>query len=353
MSVRVVQWSTGNVGKAALHGIIEHPDLELAGVWVHSPDKVGRDAGELCGHDPVGVAATNDADALLALEPDCVVYTATADLRPAEAVDDLTRILASGANVVSSSIVPLVHPGGVDAGLTGPLADACVTGDASFLTSGIDPGWANDVLPLTLTGACERIDAVRVMEILDYSTYLQPEVLFTTMGFGKPLDETPILLAEGILPFAWGGTIRLLAEGLGAELEDVRSTYEQLEAPETFDIPPGRIEKGTAAALRFEVQGIVDGEPKIVVEHVTRLRDDLAPHWPQPAGKGCYRVRIDGNPSMTCDVQLLGEDGDHNTGGLVATAMRLVNAVPAVCDAPAGLLSVLDLPLTPGRGLLR
>ena len=353
MSRRVVQWSTGNVGKAALHGIIEHPDLDLVGLWVHSPDKVGRDAGELCGHDPVGVAATDDADALLALEPDCVVYTATADLRPAEALDDLVRILSSGANVVSSSIVPLVHPGGVDASLTGPLAEACAAGRSSFLTTGIDPGWANNVLPLVLTGACERIDAVRVMEILDYSTYLQPEVLFTTMGFGKPIGETPILLAEGVLPFAWGGTIRLLADGVGAELDDIRSTYEQVPAPETFDIPVGTIEEGTAAALRFEVQGIVDGAPKIVVEHVTRLRADLAPDWPQPAGQGCYRVVIDGNPHMTCDVQLLGEDGDHNTGGLVATGMRLVNAVPAVCDAPAGLLSALDLPITPGRGLMR
>ena len=265
MAYRVIQWSTGNVGRHALRGIIAHPDLELAGLYVHSADKVGRDAGELAGLDPVGVAATDDIDALLALDADCVCYTATADLRPVEAIEDMTRILASGKNVVSSSVVPLVFPTGAEPALIEPLQTACLEGGTSFFTSGIDPGLANDLVPLALASGCERVDSVRIMEILNYDTYDQPTVLFDTMGFGKPLDETPLILVPGILGFAWGGTIRMLAAGLGVEVEEIREVHERRPATRTFDIPSGTIAEGTAGALRFEVQGLVGGQPVIVV----------------------------------------------------------------------------------------
>src|SRR5512143_3663222 len=154
MSYRVIQWSTGNVGMFALRCIIDHPDLELAGLWVHSSAKAGVDAGTLCGAPAVGVRASNDVDAILALDADCVCYTATADLRPFEAVQDICRILASGKNVVSSSVVPLVHPPSFVPSLRDQLAEACQQGGTSFFTSGIDPGFANDLLPLTVTGLC-------------------------------------------------------------------------------------------------------------------------------------------------------------------------------------------------------
>ena len=145
--LRVVQWSTGNVGKLALHGILRHPDLELVGLWVHSPAKAGRDAAELAGLPPCGVKATNDIDALLALKPDCVSYTATGDLRPSEAVEDLCRILEAGINVVSTSVVSLVYPPAADPSVVALLEQACARGGSSFFTSGIDPGFANDTLP--------------------------------------------------------------------------------------------------------------------------------------------------------------------------------------------------------------
>jgi hypothetical protein len=353
MPYRVIQWSTGNVGKLALRGIINHPDLELVGLWVHSADKVGRDAGELCGLGRrVGVTATNDADALLALAAECVSYTATADVRLPEAVDDLCRILEAGKNVVSTSVVPMVFPPGAPAELVSRLEAACRMGGASCFTSGIDPGFANDALPIMLLSACERVDSVRVMEILDYATYDQPTVLFDTMGFGKPLDHTPLLLIPGILTVAWGPVIHAIAAALGTKVDEIRETYDRRATNTAFTVPSGPVPAGTAAALRFEVQGMVRGRPAIVVEHVTRLRPDLVPEWPQPAGGGCYRVVIEGSPSMICDLQLRGEDGDHNTGGLVATAMRILNAVPAVCAAKPGLLSVQDLPFYSARGLL-
>ncbi|MBK1786126.1 NAD(P)H-dependent amine dehydrogenase family protein [Prauserella cavernicola] len=355
MTLRVVQWSTGNVGRHAIAGIAARPDLELAGVWVSDPAKVGRDAGELAGlgHD-LGVTATNDADALLALRPDCVVYTAMADDRINEALDDLCRILRAGVNVVSSSPVFLQFPDGVvPKELTDPIREAAAEGGASLWVNGIDPGFANDWLPLVLTSVCERIDEVRCLEILDYSTYDNRKVLFDIMGFGSPLEQKPLLLQPGVLTLAWGSVVRQLAAGLGVELDSVEERYERLPAPETFEIPSGTIEKGTAAALRFEIRGMLGGKPACVLEHVTRLRPDLGPDWPQPLGQGGYRVEVTGEPNYTLDLRMLGTDGDHNTAGLKATAMRLVNAVAAVVAAEPGLLTGLDLPLVTGRGLLR
>ena len=353
MTYKVIQWSTGNVGAHAVRLIAEHPDLELVGLWVHSEEKSGRDAGEIVGIDPLGVTATNDVDALLNLDADCVCYTATADLRPAEAIADMARIAMTGKNIVSSSVVPLVFPPHVAPEMRAPLEEACNEAGVSCFTSGIDPGWANDLLPLVLTGQCEYIDTVRVMEVVNYATYAQPTVLFDTMGFGKALDATPLLLLPGVLSFAWGGTVKAIAAGLGVELDELREVHERLPATETLDLGFGVVEKGTTAAMRFEVQGILDGEARIILEHVTRLDDSLAPDWPQPVGHSGYRVIVSGNPNYTCDVQMMGDDGDHNTAGLVGTAARLVNTIPAVCEAAPGLLSVLDLPLVPGRGLLR
>jgi 4-hydroxy-tetrahydrodipicolinate reductase len=353
MTIRVVQWSTGNVGRNTIAGIDAHPDLELVGVWVSSDDKAGTDAGRLAGLGrDLGVTATTDAEALLALEPDCIVHTAMADHRLGEALEDLARFLRAGIDVVSSGPVFLQYPYGVADAMAAPVAEAAAKGGASLWVNGIDPGFANDWMALTLTSISERIDEVRCMEILNYATYNQPMVMFDIMGFGRSLDDTPMLLHSGVLTMAWGSVVRQIAAGLGVELDSIEERYERVPAPETFDIDAGTIEKGTAAALRFEVQGMKNARPVCVLEHVTRLRDDLAPDWPQPAGVGCYRVVVTGQPNYTLDLQLLGEDGDHNTAGLKATAMRLVNAVPAVVDAKPGLLTALDLPLITGRGLL-
>jgi 4-hydroxy-tetrahydrodipicolinate reductase len=353
MSKRVVVWGTGNVGRHALAGVAARPDLELVGVWVSSEAKAGRDAGELAGLGrTLGVTATHDVEAILALRPDCVVHTAMADNRLMEALDDLALLLAAGINVVSSGPVFLQYPEGtVPDSMIEPVRAAAVAGGVSLWVNGIDPGFANDWLPLMLTSVCERIDEVRCFEILNYATYDQAMVIFDIMGFGRPMDEIPMLLQPTVLTMAWGSVVRQLAAGLGLELDAVEEEYIRLPAPETFQIASGTIEKGTVAALRFEVRGVKDGKAVVVLEHVTRLRDDMAPDWPQPLGQGGYRVTIKGEPNYTLDLQMLGSDGDHNTAGLKATAMRLVNAVPAVIAAQSGLLTALDLPLVTGWGL--
>lgn len=351
MGYRVIQWGTGNVGAFSLRCILDHPRLELAGVYVHSESKAGKDAGSLCGRGNVGVVATNNIEALLDSHAHCVCYTATADLRPFDAVQDICRILASGKNVVSSSIVPLVHPKSFIPELVAKLEQACVEGRASFFTSGIDPGFANDLLPLTISGLCGNWREIRIQEVINYATYNQPQVLFDTMGFGKALDDTPLLLSPGTLEFAWGGTVNLLAEGLGLKLDRIDSTHEKRPAVKPIRIGSHTVEPGTMGALRFEVQGVVGDRAPVVVEHVTRLDDALAPEWPR--GNGSYRVLVDGFPKIRCELEFEDEHGDHAVGGVILTATRIVNAIPAVCDAPPGLVSALDLPLVTGRWLYR
>ena len=354
MAIRVAQIGTGNVGIHALTALITNPDYELTGVWVSSEAKAGKDAGELAGLDVLtGVKATTDLDEILAAKPDCAVYTALADHRLPDALEDYRRILAAGVNVVGSGPVFLQYPWEViPTELIDPIETAAREGNSSVFVNGIDPGFANDLLPLALAGTCQSIEQVRCMKIVDYATYDSATVMFDVMGFGKPLDEIPLLLQSGVLGMAWGSVIRQIAAGLGVTLDGIEEMYVREPAPEDFDIAAGHIAKGTAAALRFEVIGLVDGAPAIVLEHVTRLREDLCPDWPQPAQEGgSYRIEITGEPSYAVDVCLGSPNGDHNHAGLVATAMRVVNAIPAVVSAAPGIRTTLDLPLVTGKGL--
>lgn len=354
MAIRVAAIGTGNVGQHALAQLIANPDYDLTGVWVSSAAKAGKDAGELAGLDvSTGVRATDDLDAILADKPDCVVYTALADNRLPEALEDYRRILAAGVNVVASSAVFLQYPWQVlPAELIEPIETAAQAGGASIFVNGIDPGFANDLLPLALAGTCQQIEQIRCMEIVDYATYNSAAVMFDVMGFGKTIDETPMLLQPGVLSLAWGSVVRQLAAGLGIELDEVTEEHTRVPAPEDFDIAAGHIPAGTTAALRFEVRGMKDGKVAVVLEHVTRLRDDLCPDWPQPAQEGgSYRVVVTGEPSYTLDLCLSSPNGDHNHAGLVATAARVVNAIPAVVAADPGIRTTLDLPLITGRGL--
>ena len=353
-AIRVAQIGTGNVGVHALRALITNPDYELTGVWVSSEAKTGKDAGVLAGLDvSTGITASTDLDAVLATGPQCVVYTAMADNRLPEALDDYRRILAAGVNAVGSSAVFFQYPWHVlPPELLKPIEDAAQQGNSSLFVNGIDPGFANDLLPLALAGTCQSVEQIRCMEIVDYATYDSATVMFDVMGFGKPIDDIPMLLQPGVLSLAWGSVVRQLGAGLGVDLDEVTERYERLPAPEDFDIAAGHISEGSAAALRFEVFGMVDGKAAVVLEHVTRLREDLCPDWPQPAQPGgSYRVEITGEPSYAVDVCLSSRKGDHNHAGLVATAMRVVNAIPAVVAAPAGIRTTLDLPLITGRGL--
>lgn len=347
MTYRVIQWSTGTVGVHAVPAIHDHPDLELAGLWVHSDAKAGRDAGEICGVGRIGVTATQDAEALLATDADCISYMAHSDVRPGEVVDDICRMLAGGRNVVNTSFVALLHPG--QAGFHDQLQRACEEGGTSFYTSGIDPGYGNVGLAVTAMALCREVHTVRMMEIVDYATWDNPATMFDIMGFGRPDPSESILLAPGSTALAWGPVLAVVADALDVELEDVTEWHEVIHADEDIEIASGTIGAGTISGMHFEVRGIVGGEPRIILEHVTRTREDDAPDWPQGQG---YRVLVDGEPNLKLELELSSDRGDHNHAGCLATAMHVINAVPAVVEADPGVLTYLDLPVYSARHLM-
>ena len=363
--IKVGVWGPGSMGVIALRGVIDHPELQLVDVVVHSDAKKGRDAGELCGTAPVGVSATQDPAAMLAGDADVVVYAAGANLRPLEAVEDMVSILRAGKNVVSCSIVPLVFPDAVDVAFTDPLRQAALDGGVSFFTTGIDSGFANDVLPLVLTGVSRVIESVRVTEMFNYATYPDKAAVYDILGFGKPPGYAAFAAQPGMFAFGWGPVLHQLAAGLGVKIDNIEERIERIPASEPFDTPTGHIAAGTIAAMRSTLTGYVGDKPTFVLDHVTRMRDNIAPDWPQPhisippkdlgfglaSGRGLYRVEIDGSPSMRCEFEIA-EDHDHDLGARIAGASRMVNAIPAVCAAAPGLLSALDLPLVTGAGLV-
>lgn len=342
----VIQFSTGNVGIHALKMIIERPDLRLVGLHAYGADKIGRDAAELCGlPEPTGILATDDIDALLELDADCVVYTSQAEMRPQEAIEEISRFLRAGTNVVGTSMVWLVAPYQADEWMRAPLAKACEAGGASLYINGVDPGFSGDSLVYTALTLAGRATSVTVSEICDYGTYDDAEFTGVSFGFGTTPDHTPIMFAPGVLSSLWGGQVRSLAQVLDVTLDEVRERHESWVTPEQIEctmmtVPPGRV-----AAVRFAVEGIRDGEPVITMEHVNRLTDAAAPDWPSPPDgrPGVHRVVVRGDPGVEINTHL-GLDGvDHNQGGVISTAARAVNAIHNVCAAPPGLVAVKDL----------
>ena len=355
MAIRVALVGTGNCGALALKHVIHDDRFDLVAVWVSSDAKVGRDAGELAGLDvATGILATADLDAVVAAAPQCVVYCAMGDVRLKEAMADVRLFLAAGIDVVGSAPGVLQYPWQVIPDKhTERVEDAAREGNSTVFITGVDPGFATDLLPLALAGTCQSIQQIRTMEIADYATYDGATVMFDVMGFGNPIGEFPMLFQPGILSIAWGTAIRQLAAGLGVEVDEIRDSVEQEPAPEDFDVAVGTIRKGTVAALRFQIEGLVDGRPVIVVEHVTRLRGDLRPDWAQPAQEGgSYRVEITGEPSYVMDVSPTSRHGDHNYAAILAAAGRIVNAIPDVVAAAPGIRTTLDLPLVTGRGVV-
>lgn len=354
MVYRVVHWGTGNVGYHSLRATLRNPHLELVGLHAHSDTKKGKDAGDIAGLDvTTGVIATDDVDALLALKPDAVVYSANGELRPDEAVADMVRILGNGINVVGIALIYLIYPPHGRPGLREPLEAACRSGASTLFINGMDPGFSGDVLPLAALQISDQVSEIRVQEICDYGSYNDPDFTGAAFGFGQPREAEPLMSIPGMLSEGWGGMLKMVAKATGVEIEEFREVYERHFAQTSFECTMMPVQKGTCSAVRFEVQGIVNGRPLIVAEHVNRLAETEAEHWPRaPDGRpGVHRVIVTGNPSVQLECFVAGEDGDHNTGGVQATALRVTNAIPWVVEQQPGLISTLDLPYTPSRNL--
>jgi 4-hydroxy-tetrahydrodipicolinate reductase len=349
MPYKVIVQGTGFVGKMVIRELAAHPDFEIVGCIVHDPQKAGRDAGEIAGIGPIGIVATADIDAALAVPADALAHFGPTAALAGQNIDHLSRALRAGKNVVSTAMTPFVYPKSCPPSMVEPLEKACREGGTSCFTTGIDPGFANDLLPLTLIGVCGRVDRVRIQEILDYSTYSGD---YAPMGLGDPMEHEALLEKPEVLIFSWGHTIPMVADALGVELEKIDTIWEKWEAPERIEFPHGVIEPGCCGAVRFEIRGWVGGEPRIIVEHTNRITNAAAPDWPRAKieENDAYRIVIEGSPDIVQETALRGAGGDANAGGCLATGMRAVNAIPAVCAAEPGMLSALDLPLIPGHG---
>jgi hypothetical protein len=353
--IPTVVWGTGNVGRLAVRAVDAHPALGLAAVLVHDPDKAGRDAGDLAGLGrDLGVAATTDIDAVLSAGPRAVVYAASGDVRPDDALADIVRAIRAGAVVVTPALYALYDQRNAPPEIREPVLAAVKDGGGSLFVSGVDPGWGNDVLPLMISGLGTTVDAIRCQEIFDYSTYDQPDAVRFLVGMGQPMDYEPPMLAPSVPTMVWGGQVRLMARALGVELDEVRETLERRPLDATVTTATmGEFEAGTQGAVRFEVQGVVGGEPRIIVEHVTRIHPSCAPDWPvPPSGDGAHRVVIEGDPRIEVTVEATGEDGNRSVGGNATAVGRLVGAVDWLVAAEPGLYDALDVPLRPAVGRL-
>ncbi len=353
--ISTVVWGTGNVGRAAIRAVAAHPALALADVVVHDPAKVGRDAGDLAeAGRALGVAATDDVDAVLAARPQAVVYAASGDIRPDEALADIVRAIGAGAVVVTPALYALYDQRNAPPEVREPVLAAIAAGGGSLFVSGVDPGWGNDVLPLLLSGLGTTVDVVRCQEIFDYSTYDQEDSVRYLVGMGQPMDYEPPMLAPTVPTMVWGGQVRLMARALDVELDEVRETLDRRPLDATVSTKAmGEFAAGTQGAVRFEVQGIVGGVPRIVIEHVTRIHPSCAPDWPTPPdGDGAHRVVIEGRPRIEVTVEATDEGGNRAAGGNATAVGRLVSAIDWLVEAEPGLYDALDVPLRPAVGKL-
>ncbi len=344
MAYRVIQWATGNVGRAAIEGILSHPELELVGVWVHDPGKDGRDVGELSGLPPIGLHATTDVDAILALDADCVLYS---PLLPQ--LDEVTRLLESGKNVVTPVgwFYPFHTPGMAE------LEAACRRGGVTLHGTGIHPGGITELLPLTISSLTRNVRHVRAEEFSDIRVYRAELVVREIMLFGKRPEDAAASPMLDLLGVGFGQSIDMLAAGLRLRLDpEKRGRHEMAVATAPIETPIGTLDTGTVAAQRFTWQGTVDGTPVITVR-VNWLMGErhLDPPW--TIGGERFEVEVEGDPAIHVTFRGLQPpfetaDLDRNPG-IVATAMHCVNAIPYVCAAPPGIRTYLDLPLMCGR----
>jgi hypothetical protein len=346
MMLRIVQWTTGNVGRQSVTAIARNPGLELVGCYAWSPDKVGRDAGELCGLEPLGVTATHDVDALLAQRPDCVVYN---PMWPS--IDELVRILGAGVNVVTTAAF-------INGRRLGPdrqrLVEACERGGSSLFGTGISPGFAQ-LLTIVLAGICDRIDKITVSEAAYTGGYDSPATEIPA-GFGRPIDDPDLqaMTAEGTAVFS--EAVAMVADALGVELDDVVCEAEYARTTTDLDLGSWQIAAGCVAGIAASWQGRVGRRTVVELNVRWKKAPSLEPDWQIEDG---YVIEVQGRPTVRTRVQFLpppdfqGETfADFMVLGHIMTAMPAVNAIPAVVAAPPGIVSYTDIQLPLPRGLV-
>lgn len=341
----VVLWGVGAVGREMATAILDHrPDLRIVGARVYAEDKNGADIGTLVGRDPVGIAATTDVEQILALNADCVLYTP----RRTD-IDDVCSLLASGKNVATTAF--LFHPERSDRTHRDLLLDACRRGGTSVHGSGLNPGNLSGVLPLALSGMSRTIDKITVQERADWSVYDSTSITFDNMAFGRPVDEISPTANE-FLAFnsaLFSQQVWFLADALHADLDEVTASVDAVAATDDHQVFDHMLRAGTTAGQRWRWRGLRGGETLIEIETLWTVGNGYPDHWPTP--QHGWTLTIEGDPSMRTHFFSLASFTraagmeEHVRSANVATAMQVLNAVPAVCAAPPGFATMADLPL--------
>ncbi len=341
---RVVQWTTGNVGRRSVVAILANPALELVGCHAWSADKVGRDVGDLCGTSPTGVVATDDVAALLAVAPDCVVYNPKWP-----DVDEMVRILEAGINIVTTAAFITGHALGPD---RARIVDACTRGQSSIFGSGMNPGLAN-LLGLVSAGLCDRVDSISVLESVDSTGYDSPETELL-VGFARPIDDPDLLAMTAHGTAVFGDAVRMMADALGIELDDVRCEAEYAQTTEDLDLGSWTIAAGCVAGVAVSWLGVRDGHTVVSLDARWRKGQHLDPDWKiehgyiiEVQGQPCVRTKLEVSPPP--DFQATSFQ-DFMVLGMIMTALPAINAIPQVCDAAPGIVTYVDLPLVTPRG---
>lgn len=334
------------MGATSIRSAVAFPGLKLTGVITSSPDKAGKDAATFANLDePTGVTASTDVDAVLK-DCDAVAYMASGDIRPDEAIVDIERCLRAGSHVVTPSLYSLYDPRSAPQEWVDRLNQAAEEGGATLLVSGVDPGWGNDALAVIAAGLCTRIQSIHCQEIFDYSTYNQPHAVKVLCGFGASMDEVPMMLLPSIPTMVWGGNLRLIARGLGLELDEITEEIERRPLEESVDTVMGRFEKGTQGAFWLKVIGKSGGRERIVIDHITRIHAACAPDWPYPdEGVGDHRVIVHGDPELTITSRADVPGGTRADGGNTTAANRLLGALNWLSTQKPGIYDGLDVPM--------
>jgi hypothetical protein len=348
---RIVHWGTGNVGALALAAMLDRADYEIVGHYVFNKEKLGRDSGELVGRPPIGVAATDDIDALIALKPDVLTWFGNAMFDPLASARTMARFLEAGISVVTTGLYEAGAADSTPEPFRALLETACAAGKSAIYSTGFDPGFATSQLAVTCYGIAHRIDQVRLQEFADYGQYPDEPTLRQIMGFGGPLDGQTALSDGAMARRVWTATVEDNLRALGLQADALRFVYHTAPALKDRDTSIGRIDKGSVSVFWFQLIGVVAGQGKVVLEHVNWMHpDDIPGDWPKPplyrgapAAVG-YRIRVEGSPSFDVEVEV-----ETTKDGMLCTALHATNAIPRVVAAPPGILGQREiLPYGPG-----
>lgn len=348
--LRIIQWATGNVGIEALTAIVESPRLELAGLRVYSADKVGRDAGDLLGREPMGIVGTSDIEEILAIDADCVCYT------PLQYnLDEIVALLRSGKNVVTTS--GLIYPQALDGGVFERLDAACREGGVSFHGTGLNPGWIAELLPVVASSMSRKVRSIHSLEVCDVSDYGSEQMFLDIMKYGRtPTDFEADTVMVGHLGNVFRESIAMIAAAMDFTIDDVRHERDFILADRDLQCAVGTIAKGTIAGQRHLFSGLKDGVARIQVETRWKVvREDLGQGMPRD-GECTWTITVEGEPSIRNVVSLAETfaaghpdyESYSSRRGMISIAMHALNAVPSVCASEPGVRTFLDLPLFGG-----